>query len=107
MFVSSEGFLPEFAPGSAEIFIGLSLLMFLVIGAFRGDSYTRTLGYLCIVVALMTVFIISFADKNTGIFFNGLFIRNSFTSFYFFRCFDAFSFIFNKITYYDLFQNIK
>ena len=73
MFVSSEGFLPEFAPGSAEIFIGLSLLMFLVIGAFRGDSYTRTLGYLCIVVALMTVFIISFADKNTGIFFNGLF----------------------------------
>jgi NADH-quinone oxidoreductase subunit N len=81
MFVSSEGFLPEFAPGSAEIFIGLSLLMFLVIGAFRGDSYTRTLGYLCIVVALMTVFIISFADKNTGIFFNGLFIRNSFTSF--------------------------
>lgn len=81
MFVFSEGFLPEFAPGSSEIFIGLSLLMLLTIGVFKGDSSTRILGYLCIVVVMMAVLVILFANKKTGIFFNGLFIRNSFTTF--------------------------
>jgi NADH-quinone oxidoreductase subunit N len=73
--------LPEFFPGSAEIFIGLTVLIFLVLGAFKGDTYTRSIGYLCITTMLLAVLIIAVARTESQVFFNSFFIRNDFTVF--------------------------
>lgn len=77
----TKGYLLEILPGSTEIFIVISLLILLVLGVFKGDSYTRNLGYLCITVLLIAVAMIFYAKAKPGIAFNGLFIRSPFTGF--------------------------
>lgn len=81
MPVFAGGILPEFSPGSPEVFISLSLLMLLGIGSFKGDAYTRSLTYLSMIALLMTALMVLSSGTESDIFFNGAYVRNSFTTF--------------------------
>ena len=74
----------QIAPAAPEIFLALATMVLLMLGAFRGDGYTRTLSWFAVLVLIVTAVLVltggsASEDPVTG--FGGLFIVDAFATF--------------------------
>jgi NADH-quinone oxidoreductase subunit N len=73
--------LPDLMPAVPEIFLACAGMALLMIGAFRGDEATRTVGYLAVLSFAITAALIVLAVPTPAVTFGGLFIADGFAAF--------------------------
>jgi NADH-quinone oxidoreductase subunit N len=72
----------QIAPAAPEIFLALASMVLLMLGAFRGDGYTRALSWFAVLVLVLTAALVIAGGSDepvTG--FGGLFIVDSFAAY--------------------------
>ncbi|HEY4134172.1 MAG TPA: NADH-quinone oxidoreductase subunit NuoN [Alphaproteobacteria bacterium] len=72
----------QYIPAIPEGFLALSALALLMVGVFKGDSHSRTVGWLAVLaLAVTALLVIGSPVKTTTVTMNGLFVLDSFARF--------------------------
>jgi NADH-quinone oxidoreductase subunit N len=70
--------LPNFAPALPEIFIAISAIGLLLLGAFRKDEATRGIAILSIIALVLVALVVPAGTGGRGLAFGGLFVVDGF-----------------------------
>ena len=71
----------EFTAALPEIFVALAAMALLLIGAFRGDSQTRTSGWFAVAVLIVAGGLVAGTAASPGSAFGGMFVADAFARF--------------------------
>ncbi|HSR56023.1 MAG TPA: NADH-quinone oxidoreductase subunit NuoN [Alphaproteobacteria bacterium] len=61
-----------------ELFLAVSIMALLLIGVFRGDSYTRTISWFAVAVTAVAVFVVAGTAAGPGVGFGNMFLADAF-----------------------------
>ncbi len=71
--------IPDILPALPEIWLAGAAMLLLMIGAFRGNSATRSISWLA-VIAVAIAFVLVVSNSSEGTTFSGLFVVDSFST---------------------------